>query len=92
MQRHYTMSMAQQHGTASLDDIAQHSMAMAQLKGISFLMAGRCHHPSTPCTPVREAPNAETPPPIKTRIFYVNKNFLTEQAKFKLKSKLMSYG
>jgi hypothetical protein len=42
-----------------------------------------------PMHPYALAPNAETPPPIKTRIFYVNKNLLTEQAKFKLSPMLI---
>jgi hypothetical protein len=32
----------------------------------------------SPMHPSAAAPNAETPPPIKTRIFYVNKNLLTD--------------
>ena len=57
---------------------------LAGWQGIYFYMEARPRHPSTPHSPARARPNAETPLPIKTAILYVNIVYWQSKLKSKL--------
>ena len=85
-QSQQAMSSIMLHAARCDYTIRRHLQGMAQGMGLRNLFSYRTARPPppSPMHPCAAAPNAETPPPIKTRILYVNKNLLTEQAKFKL--------
>ena len=63
---------------ASCDYTVRQRMAQGTAQRNLFSHRTATPPPPSPMHPSAPAPNTETPPPIKTRIFYVNKNLLTD--------------